>query len=200
MARIASIYRYPVKGLSPEPLAARDARARRHTPVRPRLGDRERPVRLRPGAPALPQDRFPDADAERAPRRADDPLRRRHIDAHRPPGWRRGRRGQLDEAAAAPSRPSSTPSRRRLRGPARFCAPPAIPPPTRRKLVPPINSPLLQRPGETGARSTLRFRGNRLCPRDARVGRVQSPSVRMWKAGSAGCSKLSIVSTAVRRP
>ena len=83
-ARIESIYRYPVKGLSPEPLAARHAQGRRVLPRRPAVRDRERPVRLRPRRPAASaQDQVPDADAQRAPRDAAHPLRRRDRHARR---------------------------------------------------------------------------------------------------------------------
>ena len=46
-ARIASIYRYPVKGLTPEPLSRADTQARPDAAGRPPLRHRERSLRLR---------------------------------------------------------------------------------------------------------------------------------------------------------
>ena len=58
-ADIQSIYRYPVKGLTPEPLDRARLDGRRRPSRRPPVRDRERPVRLRPGRPAyLPKTQF----------------------------------------------------------------------------------------------------------------------------------------------
>ena len=103
-ASIAALYRYPVKGLSPEPLDRRPLEPGETLPVRPRLCDRERAVRLRPGrAAASSQDRLPDADAERAAGRPRHPLRRRNRNADHPPR-RRGRRRRLPRYRRGPAR------------------------------------------------------------------------------------------------
>ena len=66
-ARIDAIYRYPVKGLSPQRLRAGRAVGRRDPAGRPALRHRERPQRLRPrGARLFPQAALSDADAQRA--------------------------------------------------------------------------------------------------------------------------------------
>ena len=58
-AKIQAIYRYPVKGLSPEPLPRTDAGARQDRAVRPHVRHRKRAVRLRSGQPGyLPKQRF----------------------------------------------------------------------------------------------------------------------------------------------
>ena len=58
-ARIDAIYRYPVKGLSPQRLARIALSAGAHPAGRPALRHRERPQRLRPGAAAyFPKQRF----------------------------------------------------------------------------------------------------------------------------------------------
>ena len=48
-ATIQAIYRYPVKGLSPEPLPRTELAGPSDRAIRPHLRDRERAVRLRPG-------------------------------------------------------------------------------------------------------------------------------------------------------
>ena len=91
-AKIQSIYRYPVKGLSPEALTRVTLAARPDPARRPRLRDRERPLRLRPGSSAIfSEDALPDADEERAAGRARHPLRRRKPHADHPAERRRGR-------------------------------------------------------------------------------------------------------------
>ena len=65
---VDALYRYPVKGLTPEPLQRVTARAPARRALRPRLRHRERSRPLRSRAPAAPaQDQLPDADARRAP-------------------------------------------------------------------------------------------------------------------------------------
>ena len=111
--RIAALYRYPVKGFSPEPLERRRDRGGRHHAIRPRLRDRERPERLRPGgAGLLPEGVFPDAHEERADGRVPDALRRRdeafsHSSRRRAAGRRH--RSRLPRAA-----PRSRPGWRRI--------------------------------------------------------------------------------------
>ncbi len=91
-AKIQSIYRYPVKGLSPEALTRVTLAVGRPLPADRALRDRERPLRLRPGGSAIfSEDALPDADEERAAGRARHPLRRGKSHPHRPPERRRGR-------------------------------------------------------------------------------------------------------------
>ena len=68
MAQIEAIYRYPVKGLTPRAAApGHPVRRAPRLPLRPRLRDRERPVRLRSAQAAIfSEDPLPDADAQRA--------------------------------------------------------------------------------------------------------------------------------------
>src|ERR1700735_3558410 len=73
MAIIHSIYRYPVKGLSPEALPRIALAPRRNRAWRPALCHRERTVRVRSfSARLFVEAAFPDADEERAARRAAD--------------------------------------------------------------------------------------------------------------------------------
>ena len=90
-ARIQAIYRYPVKGLSPQALG-RVALERRPDPAgRPPLCHRERPLRLRSGRTRLfPQAALPDADAQRAAGRAAHRLRRGKPYPDHPLGGARG--------------------------------------------------------------------------------------------------------------
>ena len=94
--RVAALYRYPVKGLSPERLAPGRPRGRRLFSGRPALCDRERPVGVRPGdAGASAQDQVPDADEEREPRPAHHPLRGRDAQPRRRRRRARGGRGPI---------------------------------------------------------------------------------------------------------
>ncbi len=65
-AKIASLYRYPVKGLSPEPLTSVATGRRPDVSGRPPLCHRKRPQRLRPCGPEVDgEGLLPDADAGR---------------------------------------------------------------------------------------------------------------------------------------
>ena len=104
-ARVSALYRYPVKGLSPEPLERVPLTAGETAALRPRLCHRERtrPVRSRRAA-APAEDQLPDADARRAAGHAaarmfDDATETLTI-------FRDGKqvaRGQLDDAARPPA-------------------------------------------------------------------------------------------------
>ena len=88
-ARITGIYRYPVKGLTPEQLAA-PAQARPDAAGRPPLRHRERPLRLRSGRTEMAaKAAFPDADAGRVAGGAADPVRRCEPRPDHPPQRRR---------------------------------------------------------------------------------------------------------------
>ena len=112
-ARIDAIYRYPVKGLSPQPLRAHEPDGRGDAARRPALRHRERPLRVRPGGARLfPQAALPDADAQRAAGRVAHRLRRGKPYADHPLGGPARRRA----ATCAPrkagwrSKPSSAAS------------------------------------------------------------------------------------------
>ena len=76
-AQIASLYRYPVKGLSPEPLPNVALARRPDAAGRPPLRHRKRPQRLRSRRPEMDgEGLFPDADAGRMAGGAAQPFRR----------------------------------------------------------------------------------------------------------------------------
>ncbi len=74
-ARVVGLYRYPVKGLSPEDMGDASVPTGGTMPADRRYAIENGPGSLRSGcAAAPPEDHVSDADAERAPRRAQDPL------------------------------------------------------------------------------------------------------------------------------
>ena len=76
--RVVALYRYPVKGFSPEPLERAEIAKGGNLPFDRAYRDRERAERLRSGgARLLSQSALPDADEERAHGRVFDALRRR---------------------------------------------------------------------------------------------------------------------------
>ena len=109
-ACVAALYRYPVKGLTPEPLQSVALTPGETAAVRPRLCHRERPRPLRSRRAAAPaQDQLPDADARRAAGDAAQPRSttpRETLTILR--DGKQVARGQLDDAARAASSSSSS--------------------------------------------------------------------------------------------
>ncbi len=120
-AQIASLYRYPVKGLSPEPLPNVALSVGQTLPADRRYAIENGPSGFDPGRPEVDgEGPFPDADAGRMAGGAAQPFRRCDRCPDHPPRWRDRRlmaiwRGSRAAPPSSGFSPRATPDRSRDR-------------------------------------------------------------------------------------